>query len=90
MSYGQMGSVLDSTVQAGMMTPYGGGLQSTVGGLQTSLNTGLLTPGWKTGIQSSTDLDLRKVGQARNRIMDIRLNQVSIFATSKNLCPMTN
>lgn len=69
-----MGSVLESSVQSGMMTPYGG-LQSTVGGLQTSLNSGLLTPGWKTG--TSTDLDLRKVGQARNRIMDIRLNQVS-------------
>lgn len=73
-----MGTVLDSSVQAGFATPYGG-LQSTFGGLQTSLNTGLLTPGWRTGTQTSTDLDLRKVGQVRNRIMDIRLNQVSAF-----------
>lgn len=70
-----MGTVLDSSVQAGVDTPYGG-FRSTVGGLQTS--TDLLASGWKTGLQTSTDLDLRKVGQARNRIMDIRLNQVGL------------
>lgn len=75
MNYGQMGTVLDSNIQNGLTTPYSG-FQSTIGGLQTSVNSGLATPGWKTGVQTSTDLDLRKVGQARNRIMDIRLNQV--------------
>lgn len=68
MNFGQMGTVLDASVQSGF--------QSTIGGLQTSINTGLLTPAWKDGTQTSADLDLRKVGQARNRIMDIRLNQV--------------
>ncbi|KAI1705808.1 tetratricopeptide repeat domain-containing protein [Ditylenchus destructor] len=87
MNYGQIGSVMDGTVQNGMTTPFSSGFQSTLGGGMTSalggftstLNSGLMTPGWKTGIQtgSSTDLDLRKIGQARNRIMDIRLNQVS-------------
>uniref|UniRef100_A0A915CUS0 Pre-mRNA-processing factor 6 n=1 Tax=Ditylenchus dipsaci TaxID=166011 RepID=A0A915CUS0_9BILA len=86
MSYGQLGSVMDSTVQNGMTTPFssgfqstfGGGMASTMGGFTSSMNSGLLTPGWKTGTQTgSTDLDLRKIGQARNRIMDIRLNQVS-------------
>ncbi|KAI6191739.1 PRP6-like protein [Aphelenchoides bicaudatus] len=76
MNYGQMGTVLDSNIQNGLTTPYSG-FQSTIGGLQTSVNSGLATPGWKTGVQTSTDLDLRKVGQARNRIMDIRLNQLS-------------
>ncbi|KAK6053592.1 hypothetical protein COOONC_08905, partial [Cooperia oncophora] len=37
--------------------------------------------GWKTGINSGLssghDLDLIKIGQARNKIMDIKLNQVS-------------
>ncbi|KAI6232354.1 PRP6-like protein [Aphelenchoides besseyi] len=71
-AYGQMGTMLDSNVQSGLLTPYSG-LQSTIGGTQT----GLLTPGWQTGVQTSGDLDLRKIGQARNRIMDIRLNQLS-------------
>lgn len=45
------------------MTPYPG------------VNTpgGIMTPGWAT---SSMDLDLRKIGQARNALMDIKLNQV--------------
>ncbi|KAI1724194.1 tetratricopeptide repeat domain-containing protein [Ditylenchus destructor] len=87
MNYGQIGSVMDGSVQNGMTTPFSSGFQSTLGGGMTSalggftstLNSGLMTPGWKTGVQtgSSTDLDLRKIGQARNRIMDIRLNQVS-------------
>lgn len=41
-----------------------------------------MTPGWKTGIQSgmaSTDLDLTKIGQARNKILDIKLTQVFFF-----------
>jgi len=84
MNYGQMGTVLESSVQSGLMTPYSG-FQSTVGGLKTSLNTGLLTPGWQTGVQTSTDLDLRKVGAARNRIMDIRLNQLSDSVTGQTV-----
>lgn len=73
MQYGQMNSVLDRNIQSGLTTPYSG-FQSTLGGMAS----GILTPGWKTGIQTgtSTDLDLRKIGQARNQIMDIRLNQV--------------
>lgn len=80
MQYGQMNSVLDRNIQSGLTTPYSG-FQSTLGGMTSTLGgmaSGILTPGWKTGIQTgtSTDLDLRKIGQARNRIMDIRLNQV--------------
>jgi pre-mRNA-processing factor 6 len=39
----------------------------------------LLTPGWRTGVQTSaaTSLDLRKIGAARNQLMDMKLNQVS-------------
>ena len=91
MGYGQMNTVMDKGVQGGINTPYSGfqstmgGFQSTFGGFQstfgggfqTALNPGLITPGWKTGTASSADLDLRKIGQAKNRIMDIRLNQVS-------------
>ncbi|MFH4975700.1 hypothetical protein AB6A40_002409 [Gnathostoma spinigerum] len=91
MAYGQVGNQIDSRVQSGLVTPlsgfsstlggmtstFGSGFMSTLGGL----SSGLLTPGWKTGIQtgarSNTDLDLRKIGQARNAIMDIKLNQVS-------------
>jgi len=83
MGYGQMNTVMDSSIQNGISTPYsgfqsslGGGFQSTFGGFQSILNPGLVTPGWKTGTGTSSDLDLRKIGQAKNRIMDIRLNQV--------------
>ncbi|KAK6009661.1 PRP1 splicing factor, partial [Ostertagia ostertagi] len=75
MSYGETTSTLDSRVQSGMTTPFGSGFQSTFGGMQSSLG------GWKTGINSGIssghDLDLIKIGQARNKIMDIKLNQVS-------------
>ncbi|KAH8026487.1 hypothetical protein HPB51_020979 [Rhipicephalus microplus] len=43
---------------------YGGGL--------TTPFPGTSTPGWAT---PSADLDLRKIGQARNTLMDIKLNQ---------------
>jgi len=83
MNYGQMGTMMDSSVQSGMMSTFGSGFQSTLGGFQSTLGgfqstSGLLTPGWKTGTQTgaSTDLDLRKIGQARKDIMDVRLNQV--------------
>lgn len=38
-----------------------------------------MTPGWATGIKtgSSTDLDLVRIGQARNQLMGMKLNQVS-------------
>ncbi|KAE9420811.1 hypothetical protein Angca_003976 [Angiostrongylus cantonensis] len=75
MSYGETTSTLDSRVQSGMTTPFGSGFQSTFGGMQSSLG------GWRTGIHSGIssghDLDLIKIGQARNKIMDIKLNQVS-------------
>lgn len=91
MGYNQMNTVIDKNVQGGIATPYSGfsstlggfqstfgfGFQSTFGGFQSTLNGGLMTPGWKSQTGSSTDLDLRKIGQARNRIMDIRLNQAS-------------
>lgn len=86
MNIGQKGSILEKSVQQGMQTPFNSGFQSnferglmsTMGGFTSSINNGLQSPGWKTGVQTdtSTDLDLRKIGQARNRIMDIRLNQV--------------
>jgi pre-mRNA-processing factor 6 len=46
-------------------------------GLKTPLTgttTGLLTPG---GFLTPGNLDLRKIGQARNTLMDIKLNQAS-------------
>lgn len=52
--------------------PYGGGLTTPFPG--TATPGGLMTPGWAT---PSADLDLRKIGQARNTLMDIKLNQVS-------------
>uniref|UniRef100_A0A914UN97 Pre-mRNA-processing factor 6 n=1 Tax=Plectus sambesii TaxID=2011161 RepID=A0A914UN97_9BILA len=69
--YGQTGTSMDPRIQSGMMTP--------LSGTMTSINSGLLTPGWRTGVQTgvSTDLDLRKIGQARNQLMDIKLSQVS-------------
>lgn len=60
-------SALDPRQQSypgGLLTPFPG----------TNTPGGLMTPGWAT---PSTDLDLRKIGQARNTLMDIKLNQVS-------------
>lgn len=98
LGYNQMNSVLDKNVQSGISTPYSGfqstlgglqstfgGFQSTFGGFQSTFGNGLMTPGWKTQTGSSTDLDLRKIGQAKNRIMDIRLNQVNIIFAQKFL-----
>ncbi|VDL74178.1 unnamed protein product [Nippostrongylus brasiliensis] len=83
MNYGETTSTLDSRVQSGMTTPFGSGFQSTFGGMQSSLG------GWKTGINSgissSHDLDLIKIGQARNKIMDIKLNQVSDSVTGQTV-----
>lgn len=92
MGYGQLSTTMDSRVQSGLITPLGSGITSTFNGGITStygsgfmstlsgIKSGLITPGWKTGIRtgsaSSADLDLRKIGQARNAIMDIKLNQV--------------
>lgn len=98
MSYGQMSSQMDSRIQSGLLTPMGSGITSTFSGMTSTygsgfmstlsgIKSGLLTPGWKTGIQSgsssSADLDLRKIGQARNAIMDIKLNQVSFVQVAK-------
>ena len=49
------------------------GLASVIPGLQTSV-PGMQTPGMLT---PSGDLDLRKIGQARNTLMDLRLKQSS-------------
>ena len=51
----------------------------------SAFSGGLMTPGWKSGTQSgvaSKDLDLTKIGTARNKIMDMKLVQVGIL---KNL-----
>lgn len=48
--------------------------QQAYGGGLTTPFPGTSTPGWAT---PSADLDLRKIGQARNTLMDIKLNQVS-------------
>uniref|UniRef100_A0AAF5Q4B9 Pre-mRNA-processing factor 6 n=1 Tax=Wuchereria bancrofti TaxID=6293 RepID=A0AAF5Q4B9_WUCBA len=100
MSYGQMSSQMDSRIQSGLLTPMGSGITSTFSGMTSTygsgfmstlsgIKSGLLTPGWKTGIQSgsssSADLDLRKIGQARNAIMDIKLNQVSDSVTGQTV-----
>uniref|UniRef100_A0A0N5APJ7 Pre-mRNA-processing factor 6 n=1 Tax=Syphacia muris TaxID=451379 RepID=A0A0N5APJ7_9BILA len=78
-----LGSGITSTF-SGMTSTYGGMMSTLGSGFMTTLSgikSGLLTPGWKTGVQtgssSNADLDLRKIGQARNAIMDIKLNQVS-------------
>ncbi|EPQ11240.1 Pre-mRNA-processing factor 6 [Myotis brandtii] len=51
----------------GVNTPYPGGLNTPYPG---GMTPGLMTPG--TG-----ELDMRKIGQARNTLMDMRLSQVS-------------
>ncbi|KAG1674074.1 Pre-mRNA-processing factor 6 [Nymphon striatum] len=50
--------------------------QQAYGGIATPGSAGgLMTPGgWNT---PSSDLDLRKIGEARNTVMEIKLNQVS-------------
>lgn len=52
----------------GLNTPYPGGLNTPYPG---GMTPGLMTPG--TG-----ELDMRKIGQARNTLMDMRLSQVSM------------
>uniref|UniRef100_A0A7E4V8M9 Pre-mRNA-processing factor 6 n=1 Tax=Panagrellus redivivus TaxID=6233 RepID=A0A7E4V8M9_PANRE len=84
---GQMNNTLDSRAQNGMATPFSG--------FSTPLNpmgvafgsSGTATPGWKTTLNSgtSTDLDLHKIGQARNQLMDIRLNQASDSVTGQTV-----
>lgn len=39
-----------------------------------------MTPGWATGNKTgkSTELDLVRIGQARNQLMGIKLNQVNL------------
>ena len=49
------------------------GLASVIPGLQTSV-PGMQTPGMLT---PTGDLDLRKIGQARNTLMDLKLKQSS-------------
>lgn len=88
-SYGETGSTLDGRVQSGMMSTIGG-MQSTmgIGGMMSTLGGGLLSSGWQSGMKSgaaSSDLDLIKIGQARNKIMDIKLNQVSDSVTGQTV-----
>ncbi|MCP9262881.1 Pre-mRNA-processing factor 6 [Dirofilaria immitis] len=84
MSYGQMSSQMDTRIQSGLLTPMGSGITSTFNGMTSTYGSG-----WKTGIHSgsssSADLDLRKIGQARNAIMDIKLNQVSDSVTGQTV-----
>lgn len=56
----------------GLNTPYPGGLNTPYPG---GMTPGLMTPG--TG-----ELDMRKIGQARNTLMDMRLSQVRVCVTS--------
>ncbi|CAG0880530.1 unnamed protein product [Darwinula stevensoni] len=58
-------SAIDPSTGLASVIPHG--TQSVTPGTMTSF--GMLTP--------SGDLDLRKIGQARNTLMDIKLNQVS-------------
>ncbi|CAJ0586620.1 unnamed protein product, partial [Mesorhabditis spiculigera] len=96
MNIGASTNMLDDRVQSGMMTPMNTGLMSTIGGGTASsilgpgmMSTlgGMLTPGWKSGTKTggSSDLDLNKIGQARNKIMDIKLNQVSDSVTGQTV-----
>ncbi|KAG5281715.1 hypothetical protein AALO_G00047990 [Alosa alosa] len=59
----------------GLNTPFPGGLNSPYPG---GMTPGLMTPG--TG-----DLDMRKIGQARNTLMDMRLSQVSDSVTGQTV-----
>ena len=52
----------------GLNTPFPGGLNTPYPG---GMTPGLMTPG--TG-----ELDMRKIGQARNTLMDMRLSQVGV------------
>ena len=55
----------------GLVTPYGGGLA-------TPLGAGWMTPaGGGGGNATSSDIDMKKIGQARISLMDIKLTQVS-------------
>ncbi|PAV79764.1 hypothetical protein WR25_27177 [Diploscapter pachys] len=91
MHYGETSTTIDPA--SGMTSTFSGfqstlgGLKSTVGGMQSTLG-GLMTPGWKSGIQSgvaSKDLDLTKIGTARNKIMDMKLVQVSDSITGQTV-----
>ncbi|KAF1755291.1 hypothetical protein GCK72_021860 [Caenorhabditis remanei] len=84
MNYGQMTNSID--VNSGLTTPFSSGFMSTLGGGAAAKN-GIMTPGWKTGVQTgtSTDLDLVKIGQARNKIMDMQLTQVSDSVTGQTV-----
>ncbi|CDW55092.1 Pre mRNA processing factor 6 [Trichuris trichiura] len=65
---------LRQQMYGGLTTPSLGSATSL--GMRSGVN--MFGPGWSTGIAtgSSTDLDLCKIGQARNQIMDMKLNQV--------------
>ncbi|PIC30868.1 hypothetical protein B9Z55_021964 [Caenorhabditis nigoni] len=82
MNYGQMNTSIDAN--SGLTTPFSSGFMSTLGG---GAKSGIMTPGWKTGVQTgtSTDLDLVKIGQARNKIMDMQLTQVSDSVTGQTV-----
>ena len=75
MGMGQVSSMMDNRVQSGFMTPMGSGFATPMAQAFSGFKTSV-TPG------TSTDLDLQKIGQARNRLMDIRLNQVGRFLIS--------
>lgn len=57
-----------------------------------------MTPGWKTGTQTgtNTNLDLTRIGQAKSKIMHIKLNQViyqyscDYFFSGIRLCNRSN
>lgn len=51
-------------------------------GLKTPFSDGTAT---STGTRSVSDLDLRKIGQARNTLMDLKLNQVSDSVTGQTV-----
>lgn len=84
MNYGQMSTSIDAS--SGLTTPFSSGFMSTLGG-GGGAKSGIMTPGWKTGVQSGTssNLDLVKIGQARNKIMDMQLNQVSDSVTGQTV-----
>ncbi|VDP10622.1 unnamed protein product [Soboliphyme baturini] len=75
-AYGDSYAGLDFRQQlyGGTVSPFPG-IASSISGMRS----GILTPGWtsSTASSASTDLDLRKIGQARNQLMDMKLNQVS-------------
>ncbi|KAK6173698.1 hypothetical protein SNE40_017104 [Patella caerulea] len=73
-------SVLAKAAASSGMNPNLSAQDQKFGGLTSPFGT--ITPGFST---SSSDIDMRKIGQARNTLMDIKLTQVSDSVTGQTV-----